>query len=222
MAAARVDNELSEWKSIQRGVRQGCVLLPDLFSMYNKMILRDIEGIGGITVGGRNIKNVRFADDTVFVAETEKELQEILHVGVTSSEAKGLTFNCKKTVSMVFIRESGIPNSMLQVHNEVIKQEEHFTYLGGELTSDEKSNKEVKKKIGMAKATFSKLKTVLINHPISKATKLTILKCYVWSVCCMDVRHGHSTKTWKIVLKAVKCGFSKKITESVMERSRNK
>ena len=44
------------------------------------MILRDIEGIGGITVGGRNINNVIFAEDTTFVAETEKELQEIQDV----------------------------------------------------------------------------------------------------------------------------------------------
>ena len=194
-------------ESIKRGVRRGCVLSPHLFSLYNEMIWRDMEVIGGITVGGRNINNVRFADDTVFIAETEKELQEILDAGVTSSEAKGLTLNNKKTVSMVFTRESGIPNCMLQVHNEVIKQEKHCTYLGGELTSDGKSDKEDKKRIGMAKATFSKLKTVLTNHQISMASKLRILKCYVWFVLLYDARHGHLTKTWNIVLTAVKCGF---------------
>ena len=128
------------------------------------MIISDIEGIRGITVGGRNINNVRFADDTVFAAETEKELQEILDVGVTNGEAKGLKRNCKKTVSMVFIRESGVPKCELRVYDEVIKQEEHFTYLRGEQTSNGKSDKEFKKRIGMAKATFSKLKTVLIYH----------------------------------------------------------
>ena len=104
------------------------------------MIVRDIKGTGGITVGGRNINNVRFADDTVFVAEIEKELQKILDIGVTSSETKGLMLNRKKTVSMVFTRESSIPNCVLRVHNEVIKLKEHFTYLGGQLTSDGKSN----------------------------------------------------------------------------------
>ena len=144
------------------------------------MILRDIEGIEGITVGGRNINNVRFADDTFFVAETEKEFQEILDVGIANSEAKGLMLNSKRTVSVVFTRESDVPNCVLQVHYEIIKHEEHFSYLE-ELTSDGKSDK-LKKKIGMTKATFSKLKTVLINNQISKATKLRILKCYVWSV----------------------------------------
>ena len=143
------------------------------------MILKDIQGIGRITIGGKNINNVTFADDTVFEAETEKELQEISDVRVTSSEAKGLTLNSKKTVSMIFTRESGVPNFVLRVHNEVIKQEKHFTYLEEELTSDGKSDKDVKKRIGMTKATFSKLKTVLINHQISMATKLNILKCYV-------------------------------------------
>ena len=103
----------------------------------------------------------------------------MLDVGVTSSEAKGLTLNSKKTVSMVFTRESGVPNCVLRVHNEVIRQEEHFTYLRGELTSDGKSDKEVTKRIAMVKATFSKLKTILINHQISLATTLRILKCYV-------------------------------------------
>ena len=55
MAAVRVGNELSEWKSIKRGVRKGCVLSLDLFLLYSVMILRDIKGIGGITVVGRNI-----------------------------------------------------------------------------------------------------------------------------------------------------------------------
>ena len=90
MVAIRVDNELSEWKSIKRDVRLGRVLSPDSFSLCSEMILRDIEGIGRI------INNVRFADDTVFVAETEQELRRIPDVRVTNSEAKSLTLNSKK------------------------------------------------------------------------------------------------------------------------------
>ena len=229
MTALRVDNELSEWKSVKRGVWQGCVLSPDLFSLYSEMILRDIEGIGGITVRGRNINNVRFADDKIFVAETEKELLEILDAGVTSSEAKGLMLNCKKTVSVVFTRESDVPNCVLRVHSEVIEKEEHFVYLGGELTSDGKSDKEVKKRIEMAKATFNKLKTVLINHQISMTTKLRILKCYACSVLlygCKDwTLHKnleyriHSCEMW-FLRRLLRVSWNDRETnESVLQRA---
>ena len=73
---------------------------PDIFSVYSEMILRSIEEMKGIIVGGVNINNIRFADDTVFLAESEEELQDILDIGVQESENKGLSLNCKKTISM--------------------------------------------------------------------------------------------------------------------------
>jgi hypothetical protein len=152
-AAIKVKNEVSEWKQIRRGIRQGCVMSPVLFSLYSENILRDIENIGGIVVEGRNINNVRFADDTVFLAETEKELQEILDVGVSGSEEKGLDLNSKKTISVVFTRKTNIPQCQLQVKGEKIKQEDRFIYLGGELTSNGKCKQEVNRRMGIAKTT---------------------------------------------------------------------
>ena len=62
------------------------------------------------------------------MAETEEELQQILDV--EASEEKGLTLNSKKTISMVFTREKEVPFCAIKVHNETIKQETHFTFLG--------------------------------------------------------------------------------------------
>ena len=69
-AAVRVEEETSNFQNIKRGVRQGCVLSPDLFSLYSEMIMRQIEEIEGLKIGGHNINSIRYADDTVLTADS--------------------------------------------------------------------------------------------------------------------------------------------------------
>ncbi|GFR73888.1 retrovirus-related Pol polyprotein LINE-1 [Elysia marginata] len=64
-AAVRIENETSPFQMIKRGVRQGCVLSPDLFNLYSETILRNLDEYPGIRKGGRMINNLRYADDTV-------------------------------------------------------------------------------------------------------------------------------------------------------------
>ncbi|GFS25422.1 endonuclease-reverse transcriptase [Elysia marginata] len=99
-AATRIDDEISEYKPIKRGVRQGCVLSPDLFNIYSEMILRNIYDLKGIRIGGVNINDLRYADDTVLLAESESELQAILDVVTDASMEMGLDLNAKKTECM--------------------------------------------------------------------------------------------------------------------------
>ena len=89
-AAMRVEGEISAFQKIKRGVRQGCVLSPDLFSLYSEIIMRNIEGQPGIRVGGHNISNLRYADDTVLISENEKDLQQLLNIVESKSKEKGL------------------------------------------------------------------------------------------------------------------------------------
>ena len=79
-AAVNVEDNLTPWIDVKRGVRQGCVMSPDLFSIYGEIILRSIEEVEGIRVGGVNINNIRFADDTVLVADSEEKLQTLLDI----------------------------------------------------------------------------------------------------------------------------------------------
>ena len=70
-AAIRHNGEVSESVNIKQGIRQGCVASPHLFAVYTEMIMRDIEGKGDFRIGGTVINNLRYADDTVIIAETE-------------------------------------------------------------------------------------------------------------------------------------------------------
>ena len=72
-AAIRIENELSPFTSIQRGVRQGCVLSPYLFNIYTEFIFREVEDLEGITINGININNLRYVDDTALIASYEKK-----------------------------------------------------------------------------------------------------------------------------------------------------
>ena len=96
-AAIRIGNRTGKYQQIEKGVRQGCVLSPDLFSLYSESILRTIKDMPGIKVGGNIINNLRYADDTVLIAETQEDLQHLLDKIVKESELKGLTLNIKKT-----------------------------------------------------------------------------------------------------------------------------
>ena len=70
---------------------------PDLFSVYGEIIMRSINGMEGIRIGGENINNIRFADDTVIIADSEEKLQALLDTVKRESENMGLKINIKKT-----------------------------------------------------------------------------------------------------------------------------
>ena len=70
---------------------------PDLFSRYSETILRKIEDLPGIAINGHNFNNIRYADDTVMIAETEAGLQNPLNKVIEESEKLGLSLNTKKT-----------------------------------------------------------------------------------------------------------------------------
>ena len=114
-AAVRVEEETSNFQNVKRGVRQGCVLSPDLFSLYSEMIMRQTEEIEGLKIGGHNINNIRYADDTVLTADSEEKLQELLNKVVEESENKGLELNSKKTESMIITRKTSIPKCEIKI-----------------------------------------------------------------------------------------------------------
>ena len=80
-ATVRTGHGTTDWFQIGNGVRQGCMLSPCLFNFYAKYIMRNIgldEAQAGIKIAGRNISNLRYADDTTLMAESKEELKSLL------------------------------------------------------------------------------------------------------------------------------------------------
>ena len=80
-ATVRTGHETTDWFQIGKGVRQGCILLPCLFNLYAGYIMRNTrleEAQAGIKIAGRNINNLRYADGTTLMAESEEELKSLL------------------------------------------------------------------------------------------------------------------------------------------------
>ena len=80
-ATVRTGHGTTDWFQIGRGVRQGCILLPCLFNLHAEYIIRNPrldEAQAGIKIAGRNINNLRYADDTTLMAESEEELKSLL------------------------------------------------------------------------------------------------------------------------------------------------
>ena len=93
---------MTDWLQIGKGVRQGCILSPCLFNFYAEYIMRNAgleETQAGIKIAGRNI-NIRYADDTTVMTETEEELKSLLMKVKEESEKVGLKLNIQKTKIM--------------------------------------------------------------------------------------------------------------------------
>ena len=100
----RTGHGTTDWFQIGKGVRQGCILSPCIFNLYVEYIMRNAgldESQAGIKVSGRNVSNLRYADDTFIMAENEQELKSLLMKVKEESEKVGLKLNIQKTKIMV-------------------------------------------------------------------------------------------------------------------------
>ena len=101
-ATVRYENETSQEITIKRGVRQGCILSPCLFNIYTEYLIREaLEDEKGININGHNITNIRYADDTIILAESEQQLQRISDKLDATCEQYGMAMNAKKTKTMI-------------------------------------------------------------------------------------------------------------------------
>ena len=115
----RTGHGTTDWLQIGKGVRQGCILLPCLFNLYAEYIMRNAEldeAEAGIKIARRNINNLRYADDTTLMAESEEELKRLLMKAKEKSEKTGSKLNIQKTKIMA----SG-PITSWQIDGETVE-----------------------------------------------------------------------------------------------------
>ena len=104
-ARVRTGHGTTDWFQIEKGVRQGCILPPCLFNLYAEYIMRNAgleETQAGIKIAGRNINNIRYADDTTLMAESEG-LKSLLMKMKEESEKVDLKLNIQKTKIMALV-----------------------------------------------------------------------------------------------------------------------
>ena len=102
-ATVRIGHGKTDWFQIGKGVRQSCILSPCLFKLYTEYVRRNAgldEAQAGIKIARRNINNLRYADDTTLMAESEEELKSLLMKVKEESEKVGLKLNIQKTKIM--------------------------------------------------------------------------------------------------------------------------
>ena len=180
-AKVRIGDQYTEEFEVKKGVRQGCILSPILFNIYSEELINyALESYNGVKVNGVSYTNIRFADDTAVIAETEEELQNMMTSIVNTCDEYGMELNAKKTKTMV-VTKSKDNVCKIKVKGKDLEQVKKFRYLGTMISEDGKSLVEVKRRIAIAKDAFWKYGELLRNN-ISIKTKKKILQCYINSV----------------------------------------
>ena len=178
-ATARTGHGKTDWFQIGKGVRQGCILSLCLFNLYAEYIMRNAgleEAQAAIKNAGRNISNLRYADDTTLMAESE-ELKSLLMKVKEESEKVGLNLNVQKTK----IVASG-PISSWQIDGETVETVADFILGGSKITADGDCSHEIKRHLLLGRKVMSNLDSILKSRDITLSAKVHLVKTMVFPV----------------------------------------
>ena len=165
-ACVRTESGMTPEFKIKKGVRQGCVLSPNLFNLYTEKIFREVEDMKGVNIGGVNINNLRYTDDTVLLAREPMFLQALLTAVNEKAKPYCMEMNIIKTKSMVISRKKPVPNISISVEGKPIQQVDRMVYLGYMATECGKGGKEIKRRIGIARTAFESMAKILTSRNI--------------------------------------------------------
>ena len=164
-ATVRTGHGTTDWFQIGKGVSQGCILSPGLFNLYTEYIMRNAgleEAQAGIKIAGRNINNLRYADDTTLTAESEEELKSLLVKVKEESEKVGLTLNIQKMKIMA----SG-PITSLEIDGETVETVSDFIFWGSKITADGDCSHEIKRRLLLGRKVMTNLDSIYKSRDIT-------------------------------------------------------
>ena len=179
-ATVRTGHGPTDWFQIGKGVRQGCVLSPCLFNLYAEYIMRNAkldEAQVGIKITGRNINNLRYANDTTLMAECEEELKSLLMKVKEENEKASLKLSIQKTKIMA----SG-PITSRQIDGETMETVTDFIFEGSKITADDDFSHEIKRRWLLGREAMTNLDNVLKSRNISLPTEVCLVKAMVFPV----------------------------------------
>ena len=168
----------TDWFRIGKGVCQGYILSPCLFNLYAEYIMRSTgleEAQAGIKTAGRNINNLRYADDTndtTLMVESEEELNSLLMKVKVESEKGGLNLNIQKTKIMA----SG-PITSWEIDGETVSA---FIFGGSKITADGDCSHEIERRLLLARKVMTNLDGIFKSRDITWPTKVGLVKAMVF------------------------------------------
>ena len=175
-ATVRTGHGTTDWFQLRKGVGQGCILSPCLFNLYAEYIMRNTgleEAQAVIKFAGRNINNLRYADDTTLIAENE-ELKSLLMKVKEESEKVGLKLNIWKTKIM-----ASCPITSWQIGGETV---DDFIFLGSKITADGDCSHEIKRLLLLGRKVMTNLDSILKSRDITFPAKVHLVKVMVFLV----------------------------------------
>ena len=175
----RIGHRTTDWFQIGKGVHQGCILSPCLFNLYAEYIMKNAgldEAQAGIKIAGRNIDNLRYADDTTLMADSE-ELKSLLMKVKEEREKVGLKLNIQKTKIMA----SG-PITSWQIDGKTVETVADFIFLGSKITADGDCSHEIKRCLLLGSKPVTNLDSILKRRDITLSTKVCLVKAMVFPV----------------------------------------
>ena len=134
------------------------------------------EAQAGIKIAGRNINNLRYADDTILIAESEEELKSLL-MKVKESEKVGLKLNIQKTKIM-----ASCPITSWEIDGETVEAVLDFTFLGSKITADDDCSHEIKRRLFFERKVMTNLDSILKSRDITLPLNVCLVKAMVFPV----------------------------------------
>ena len=135
------------------------------------------ETQAGIKIAGRNINNLRYADNTTFMAESEEELKSLLMKVKEESEKVGLKLNIQKTKIMV----SG-PITSWEIDGDTVETVSDFIFLGSKITADGDCSHEIKRYLLLERKPMTNLDSIFKSRDVTLSTKVRLVKAMVFPV----------------------------------------
>ena len=178
-ATVRTGHETIYLFQIGKGVHQGCIL-SCLFNLYAEYLMRKAgldEAQARIKMAGRNINNLRYADNTTLMAESEEELQSLLMKVKEESEKVGLKLNIQTTKIMA----SG-PITSWEIDGETVQTVSDFIFGGSKITADGDCSHEIKRCLLMGRKAMTNLDGILKSRDITLPTNVCLVKAMVFHV----------------------------------------
>ena len=204
-ATVRTGHGTTDWFQIGKGVHQGCILSPCLFNLYAEYIMRNAgldEAQAGIKIAGRNIHNLRYADDTTLIRKWRRTKEPLDEREKEESGKVGLKLNIQKTKIMA----SG-PITSWQIDRETVETMADYICGGSRITAGADCSHEIKRRLLLGSKVMTNLDSMLKSRDTTLPTKVCLVKAMVFPVVMYGCESCTIKKVEHWIIDAFELGY---------------